>query len=159
MKVLNVHSRILHCRPEELKLLLDTLASQDDRVWPIHVWPRMTFKQGVKIGSKGGHGPIRYIITKLVRGAMYQFQFTNPKGFDGHHRFEIDKLNKEGLKITHSIQMRLRGMAIIKWLMVIRPLHNALIEDLFDNIGNRLTGKQQRSEWSLWVKFLRKILS
>jgi hypothetical protein len=64
VKVLNIHKRTYNQSKEKLGELLDTLSSKYDQVWPKEDWPAMRFKEGFKVGSKGGHGPIRYTINK-----------------------------------------------------------------------------------------------
>ena len=54
--------------------------------------------------------------------------------------------------------MKTRGLASLKWLFIIRPLHDSLIEDLLDKIETQLTDSTKKSRWSLWVRFLRMIL-
>jgi hypothetical protein len=51
------------------------------------------------------------------------------------------------------------GKATAIWLMAIRPLHDALIEDAFDKLENQLTNESKTSPWSWWVKFLRRLLT
>ena len=158
MKVLNVHSRVIECQKSQIDQLLETLTSQEDKVWPSEQWPKMFFKDGFKLGSKGGHGPIRYTITQIKKGELLEFKFTSPQGFDGHHRFEMSIQNENQQKLKHTIDMNTRGLASLKWLIVIRPLHDALIEDLLDKIETQLTDNNKKSQWSLWVRFLRMIL-
>lgn len=54
MKVLNVHKRILP-EVEQAKVLIDSLASKEDALWPSNAWPRMVFDRplvsGVLIGD------------------------------------------------------------------------------------------------------------
>ena len=52
--------------------------------------------------------------------------------------------------------MNTKGRATLIWILGIRSLHNALIEDGFDKIENNFLGNQKSTEWSFWVKFLRK---
>ncbi|MEM1418366.1 MAG: SRPBCC family protein, partial [Myxococcota bacterium] len=45
------------------------------------------------------------------------------------------------------------------WSLVVRPLHDALIEDAFDNAERALTGDVARpARWSLRVRLLRRVL-
>ena len=43
MKVINIHERELGANYEQVGALIDSLASEDDRLWPGHSWPRMKF--------------------------------------------------------------------------------------------------------------------
>ena len=52
--------------------------------------------------------------------------------------------------------MKTSGWATLKWVLAIRWLHDAFIEDAFDKVENNLSGSNKRTEWSKWVIFLRK---
>ena len=54
--------------------------------------------------------------------------------------------------------MKTSIMGAIKWLLVVRWLHDALIEDAFDKIQNQLVQQQKKTEWSFWVKILRVVM-
>jgi len=135
-------------------------------IWPNDKWPAMRFKDGLKVGAKGGHGPIRYTIEKLNPGEIIEFKFTKPSGFHGIHRFELKSCN--GLRnlesrqvkteITHIIDMKTTGIGILLWFFFIRPLHNALLEDAFDKIENHFLVEKKRMNWNVWVRFLRRIM-
>ena len=155
MKVLNIHKRIINQPKTNITKLLETLATENDKIWPNEKWPAMRFKEGVKIGSKGGHGPIRYSIEKYSND-LIQFRFSKPYGFNGIHKFEISALSEEETEIKHTIEMHTVGKATFLWLFVIRSLHNALIEDAFDKLENNFLEKQKSTKWNFWVKFLRK---
>lgn len=136
--------------------LLKTLSTEKDEIWPQEKWPEMKFKDGIKIGAKGGHGPIRYSVEKYNPNEIIQFRFSKPKGFNGIHKFEIKELDKHKTEIKHTIDMNTTGKGTLIWTFAIRSLHNALIEDGFDKLENNFSGKQKSSNWNFWVKFLRK---
>jgi hypothetical protein len=62
MKVLNVHERELHATADQVGALIDSLASEEDALWPKHSWPPMNLEGPLRVGTRGGHGPIRYFI-------------------------------------------------------------------------------------------------
>ncbi len=158
MKVINIHQRVISSPPERVVPLLRTLASDEDLVWPVEQWPRMRLNEGLKLGSRGGHGPIRYHIEELIPDQSIQFRFEQPKGFDGYHRLSIDKDHQQQTRLHHVIDMKTNGLGTIAWLLGIRWLHDALIEDAFDKIENQLCGTQKRTEWNWWVRTLRRVL-
>ena len=45
------------------------------------------------------------------------------------------------------------------WILVIRSLHNALIEDGFDKLENNFSEVYKSSKWNFWVNFIRKQMS
>ena len=62
MKTLNIHKRQIKTPVHNVLELLPTLSTKSDRIWPIENWPPIRFKNGLKIGSNGGHAMIRYKI-------------------------------------------------------------------------------------------------
>ena len=54
--------------------------------------------------------------------------------------------------------MNTKAIATLTWAFAIRWLHDALIEDAFDKVENFFTGKNNKTEWNIWVRFLREIL-
>ncbi|GAB5554467.1 MAG: hypothetical protein Sapg2KO_40580 [Saprospiraceae bacterium] len=138
---------------------METLASQNDKIWPFEKWPKMKFKEGIKEGAIGGHGPIRYQIKKYIPGELIQFKFINPKGFNGIHQFEISELAEDKIELKHTIDMITRGSGSLTWIIGIRWLHDALLEDLLDKVENQFAEQRKKTAWNFWVKFLRKVLN
>ncbi|MDH3245778.1 MAG: hypothetical protein OEM26_14255 [Saprospiraceae bacterium] len=158
MKVLNVHSRVIDKPAKEVATIFDHLATENDLVWPHRKWPPMRFREGVKVGAKGGHGPVRYTIEKFVPGKMIEFRFSRPRGFHGVHRLELTALNSDTSELVHAIDMEIRGLGIITWHLIIRPLHDALLEDALDQAENHFVGSNKTTPWDLWVRILRFVL-
>jgi hypothetical protein len=155
MKVVNVHERILDAPAETVGQLIDGLASDDDRLWPHDRWPAMHFDRPLGIGASGGHGPIGYVVESYTPGRMVQFRFTKPQGFVGIHRFDAEPIDATKTRLRHTIEMQAAGRTWLAWAIAIRPLHDALLEDLLDR-ADAFTGKQQpKREWSRWVRFVR----
>jgi len=118
----------------------------------------MKFKDGIKIGSSGGHGPIRYLVEKYDPETIIQFRFLKPEGFKGIHKFEIEALAEDQTQITHSIDMNTEGTGTLLWILGIRALHDALIEDAFDKLENGFIAQVKKTDYTWWVEFLRKQL-
>mgnify|MGYP000008778943 FL=1 len=158
MQVVNIHRRIIKQPKVEVVSLLKTLASQNDKVWPNKKWPRIQFKGGLKVGAKGGHGIIRYKVEQCDFENLIGFKFYKPKGFNGIHKIEIEPIDAFSTEIKHSILMTTEGLATLKWIFVIRWLHDALIENAFDNIENNFSDVKAYTKWSHWVRLWRYIL-
>jgi hypothetical protein len=156
LKVLNIHKRIINQPKNKVVDLINTLSTDNDKIWPKEKWPAMKFAGGIKIGAKGGHGPIKYVVEKYNSEQIIQFRFEKPEGFNGIHKFEIEPINKNETLIKHTIEMQTAGIGTLMWVLGIRSLHNALIEDCFDKIENNFLVDKKTSEWSFWVKYLRK---
>ncbi|AWV97061.1 hypothetical protein [Arcticibacterium luteifluviistationis] len=158
MKVKNIHKRILKASKQQVEKSMLSLSKVRDEIWPLEKWPAMKFKEGIKIGAKGGHGPIRYTVEKYDPTQIIEFRFSRPRGFDGIHKFEISELSQQEIEITHTIAMETSGKATLTWIFVIRPLHNALMEDAFNKLENGLSNTNKKTKWNIWVKMLRGLL-
>lgn len=158
MKVLNVHTRELDQPKEKIEELFATLATDNDMMLANDKWSPMILDKGLTVGSKGGHGPIRYSVKEFVPDELVEFQFYKPKGFIGTHRFEINELNTNKTELKHIVDMKIIGPALLSWPLAIRWLHDAFIEDAFDKVENHFSGQAKRTRWSAWVKILRKLL-
>jgi hypothetical protein len=159
MSVINIHERVFDAPITEIGELINGLASADDKLWPHDRWPAMKFDRRLGVGAVGGHGPIRYAVESYTPGSCIQFRFTEPKGFLGSHRFEVEMVEGEKTKLRHVIEMRLQGMAWLIWPLALCPLHDALMEDALDRAEVYTGGQPAKRGWSLWVRFLRRVMS
>lgn len=157
MKVINIHKRVLNQSISTIGKLLNTLASDNDMMLATNKWSPMKLDKGLKVGSKGGHGPIKYFVTEYQPDKSITFQF-DLTGFNGYHRFDINELEPNKTEITHIIDVTITGLAALKWVIAIRWLHDAYIEDAFDKVENYFTNDKKNSRWNLWVKILRKVM-
>ncbi len=159
MKVMNVHFRKLDgVSPAAAGAVLDTLASDEDLLWPHHSWPPMRFDRPLGVGATGGHGPVRYSVEAYSRGESIRFRFTRPEGFDGIHAYEV--LHEgDAVILRHVLIMRARGAALLTWPLVFRPLHDALIEDSLAQAEASLGKSATTRPWSPWVRLLRWLMS
>lgn len=159
LKVLNVHERELQAGPDRVGVLVDSLASRDDLLWPKHAWPRMEFDHPLSVGARGGHGPIRYFVEEYVPGESVKFRFTGPKGFNGFHGYEGIKTTSDTVVLRYTLEMTTHGLAVLSWPVVYRPLHDALIKDSLATAEASLGRAPLIQSWSLWVRFLRWVAS
>ena len=157
MRVVNRHTRIINEPIEKVSQLFETLATSKDQIWPSQNWPAMRFRDGLKVGSRGGHGRIRYTITDFKPGEHIKFEFTKPEGFNGTHELNIKALSNDTSEINHIIKMNTTFKASLLWVFVIRWLHDALIEDAFDNVENYYSEEKSKSTYNLWVIILREV--
>lgn len=158
MKIDNVHRREINLSEAEIGPLIDTLGSENDKLWPGENWPSIKFGSPLAAGAIGGHGPIRYTVESYEPSQRVRFRFQSPSGFDGFHQFEVQKASSGRSTLEHKVEMNLRGWAIFSWNIVYGPLHDALIEDCFSRAQESLNQNAQRIQWSLWVKSLRWVL-
>ncbi len=154
MQVVNIHQRRFPRPPGEVGRLLDTLASEDDTLWPCSLWPAMRFDRPLGVGADGGHGPVGYVVVEYDPGRRIRFRFSAPRGFNGHHEFEVLP-ESDGATLRHTIDMNAEGPALLTWPLAIRWLHDACLEDAFATAEVSLGLAPTIQPWSLWVKLLR----
>ena len=155
MQVLNIHEREIPAAAADAGALLDALASDNDGLWPKAFWPRIRFDRPLGVGAVGGHGPIPYVVEEYRAGQMLKFRFLGPRGFNGYHWLEVLPAGERGVILRHTISMRIEGLALLSWPLVIRPLHDALLEDAMALAQASLGAVPVVRPWSLWVKCLR----
>lgn len=152
LNVRNLHHRKLENDPRNAQLI-NQLASGDDVLWAHERWMPMKFDRPLQVGARGGHGSIRYDIESYTIGQGIRFRFTAPRGFDGWHGFTLEP---NGL-IRHELICKVSGRAIWLWLLI-RPIHDAVIEDCFDKAQAFASAQTLKPRtWSLWVQFLHRI--
>jgi hypothetical protein len=157
MRVHNVHFRDLSVPPSVVGGLLDSLSGRDDILWPTASWPAMRFDRPLQVGAAGGHGPIRYTVESYTPGHAVTFRFTAPPGFNGTHSFVVGA-TPTGTRISHELTMVATGSANFSWLLVFRPLHDALIEDALHRAVIACGLSEPAPAWSAWVRMLRAML-
>lgn len=154
MAVLNVHKRAYECSERELGELIDTLGSEDDRLWPRN-WPRIQLDRSLSVGAVGGHQPMRYEVSRYEPGKSVRFGYLWPRKFNGFHEFSVSPSPDGTAVLQHTLSIRPRGWARLFWLLVIRPLHDACIEDSLDCAEREIKGTVTRpAQWSRYVRFL-----
>lgn len=153
MNVVNVHERTLLTTPEDAWRLVANLGSPYELLWPER-WPKMRFDRALGLGACGGHGPIGYYVESYAPFDHIRLRFTRPRGFEGYHEFRI--LPQLGhVSFRHTVRVRTRGMATWYWLLVLRPLHDACLQDLMDRASSYSSGHPFHTPWPLRVRFLR----
>jgi hypothetical protein len=155
----NVHERRLQATAAEVAPLLRTLASDDDRLWPRDRWPAMELSHGVNEGSSGGHGFVRYSVETVTPDSV-TFRFDNSIGLRGEHRFEVEDTSDGGCVLRHVLEGKSTGWMKLGWPLVVRPLHNALVEDGLDNANGFVSGVQaEQRPLTMHVELLRRCVS
>ena len=161
MKVRNVHTRSIPATIDCAAPLLDGLAGADDRLWPHDRWPAMRLDRPLAVGAKGGHGPVRYSVAEYLPGRKVLFRFDPAtglmRGFAGSHWFELN-VEPDGIVIRHVIEAHGGPGAVLRWLLLVRPMHDALIEDALDRAELVLLGRvRSPARWNWRVRLLRRL--
>ena len=154
MRVHDVHSRVLPVDLDAAGALIDTLAGPDDRLWPHERWPAMRLDRPLRVGARGGHGPIGYRVEEYVPGRRVRFAFLRPKGLHGYHEWEVEPRGADTV-LRHVLAVDTVGVTVLSWPLLWRPLHDALIDDGLEKAGVELGVGCSRTPWSRWVRTLR----
>lgn len=153
--VVNTHEREISATSEEVGALIDSLGSQNDRLWPRAAWPALRLDRPLGVGAAGGHGPVRYHVTSYEPARRVEFQFTEPRGFHGTHCFSVVERVGRDPVLRHELTMKVRGIALLSWPLFFRPLHDALIEEGLDLAQSQWGNPIRRHRRSLWTRILR----
>lgn len=157
--MLNSHERIVSAPLEQVAQLLDGLGTDGDRLWPGDRWPPLVLDRGTETGSAGGHDRVRYSVEEAQRSGPARwvaFRFAPQLDLVGTHRFDVEDLGDGRVRLRHVIDAQPVRWMRIGWPLVVRWLHDALIEDAFDGAEAVLAGDPvRRRRLSPWVRALR----
>ncbi|MBT2365366.1 DUF2867 domain-containing protein [Streptomyces sp. ISL-10] len=147
----NVHERVVEAPAEVVGALLDRLSSPDDPIAPSPVWPPFRFDRPLGVGADGGHGFVRYRVTVYEPGRAVRFDFPPPA--DGYHTLTVEPLDAGRCRITHVFHEEQGIRQALLWSLAIEPLHDVMIEELFDNVVRAATPDRplrptRRSTWA-----------
>ncbi len=159
MNVVNRHRTPLPVAPGRAAVLIDSLASRQDRIWPSACWPALRLDWPLMVAAHGGHGPIRYTVEHYVPGQRVRFRFKRPAGFHGWHEVRLDPAADGSVELVHELRMNLSGLARLSWPLLYRPLHDALIEDALALARSAVGQDASPVPWSFRVRVLRSLLS
>jgi len=156
MEITNVHERTIDAPLEAAGPLVDGLAGPSDRLWPSDRWPAQRFDRPLSVGATGGHGPIRYVVDAYEPGRHVSYGFLPVTGLRGRHWLDVVSDGGGGVRFRHVVRAHAGPLGFLWWSLVVRWLHDALIEDAFDRAERELTGRVvDPARWSLWVRALR----
>ncbi|MDO9515893.1 MAG: hypothetical protein Q7J01_07330 [Syntrophales bacterium] len=161
MRVYNVHERQFPVSVAAAGALIDTLSGPDDALWPRDRWPAMKFDTPLRRGARGGHGGVRYSVYDYAPGKRIVFRFDGTgltRGLTGRHLFEVMP-RKSGVVLRHIVDAEGDLKDWLQWQCLVGPLHDALLKDALDHAEYALLGSIARpARWSVWVRFLRRML-
>ncbi|AZM52790.1 DUF2867 domain-containing protein [Streptomyces sp. WAC 01529] len=154
--VRNEHERVIEASAEAVGALLDRLSAEDDPVFPSPAWEPMTFDRPLGVGATGGHGPIRYAVVAHEPGRRVRFAFTPPE--EGFHELTVEPLDEGRCRVRHVLETRWRGVDRLLWPTAVRPAHDSIVEELFDNMERAVAGGCARPvRWSPWLRLLHRL--
>lgn len=127
MQLANVHERTFHATPDQIGALLADL----DAIWPAHITPAPRPQGGLLDAP-----PMLW--QEFVRpGAARAFRVVAPPGIRGEHWFEVWPA-EGGAVLRHTIAGEASGEYETIWRDRIEPVHDRVLEALFDNLGSLL---------------------
>lgn len=153
MQIVNIHSRHLPASVQQVGQLIATAASKHDRIWPHENWPRMHLDRPIQAGAVGGHGPIAYRVSHYAPQERVRFEFT--QGSQGWHELTLQATDEHSCLLTHTIRTTPTWCFRIAWVLMIRHLHDALIEDLFDKLESQFRTLERPTRWNAYVRLIR----
>ncbi|KTT03113.1 hypothetical protein SB14R_18140 [Pseudomonas oryzihabitans] len=157
--VLSLHQRSLHCTPAAVGALLAGFDAADSPLWPHATWPRDRFDGPMAEGSIGGHGATRYRLERYLPSQEALFRFISPQGYHGVHGFRIVALDHEHTCLSHFTCLHLSPYHWLMWHLLVRWVHDALINDLLDSAEYHLCDVTRRqSPWKWRVHLIRHLL-
>jgi hypothetical protein len=141
VRVRNVHERAVAASPTEVGALID----DPGRMWPRERWPGL---------RQNGIGFLRHEPLERVPGERLTFRITGPGGFTGWHGWDLAQGNGHTL-LRHTVEADAKGWTRLAWPTVIRPLHDALHEDVLDSAERAVGSERAARRFSPRVRFLR----
>lgn len=140
--VQSVHSRELPAGVHRVGELLESLAGEDDQLWPSERWPTTPLKldRGLEVGSRGGHGVIAYSVEEHDPGCAVVCRFTPGSGLEGMHRIDVVPVSEERTRLVHTLHAGVMGV-LSPFTPVLLAMHDQLVEDLLDRAELATSGR------------------
>jgi Protein of unknown function (DUF2867) len=157
--VRNVHERLIDAPAEVVGALLDRISSPDDPLSPSPVWPPIRFDGPLGVGADGGHGFVRYSVGAYDPGRSIRFDFSPPG--NGFHALATEPLDARRCRVRHVLEQEQGLKAWLLWTLAIRPMHDTMIEELFDNIERAASpaGLARPYRWTRRARLLHGLVS
>jgi len=89
----------------------------------------MDFDRGLEVGSRGGHGSLRYAVESHDPGRSVVFRFDPGSSLDGTHRLDVEPLGPNHSRLVHTLDARV-GARLWPAVPVLLGYHHAMTEDL-----------------------------
>ncbi|MBN7388529.1 hypothetical protein P5V95_15940 [Mycobacteroides abscessus subsp. abscessus] len=160
-RIRNVHERLYpNTAREQIGQLLAALGSPSDTLWPGADWSPMVLDGVLSEGVSGGHGNVRYTCTTYLPGQLIEFTFDGVHGqpVDGRHVFEVIA-RRSGVLVRHTLDLECDLGQWVKLALLVVPAHNAVLEQLLDNLEYALTAQVTNPHrWNLHVRLIRRIV-
>ncbi|MFB9965129.1 DUF2867 domain-containing protein [Sinosporangium siamense] len=130
--------------PATLGEMLETLATENDAIWHSNLVQPITLDRGLSVGSRGGHGQVRYHVIEHIPGKLVRFAFNPRIGLAGEHLFEVVTHDDSSAALRHTIRARLTPRGRLTWPTLIKHIHDNAVEDMLDHVERTVTGSANR---------------
>lgn len=140
----NIHERQLPASASDVGNLLERLGTADDCLWPSPPWVPLRLDRPPSVGAKGGHGSVRYHVSRYEPGQRVEFTFDRGTGLVGTHAFEVDPRGPRSCVLRHRLVGKPVGTGRLLWPALIRSCHDTVIEHVLDNAERAVTGSVAR---------------
>lgn len=153
----NVHTRAMRGDIAEAESILGELASPADKLWPRWRWPALLLDRGLQVGSRGGHGSVRYRVVE-VEPRRVRFGFAPRSLLRGEHELSVRIAGQGTFRRPPGEGDEARpGWMNLEWqhrldvaanlpdtvFRLVIQLHDVLAEDLLDQAERLLTGVEK----------------
>jgi hypothetical protein len=139
MRIRNVHERNVGDAGAAIERI--------EEVWPADRWTQLRLDRPLGVGARTGRAVVREEVIDYRPHERLVFRITEPKGLVATHQFDAD----DGV-LRHVVEGEVHGWMRLGWPPLVRPLHDALLEDLLDRAEGRAT---YTHPYSPRVRFLR----
>ncbi len=150
MPAVSVHERVLPAPADEVGALID----RPERMWPDR-WPPMRLGSPIRVGEESRRGFLCEEVIDYRPGERLAFRVTSPEQLHGKHRFEVEPAGERQTVLRHVLDVAPDGAGRLLWPLVVRPLHDALLEDILDRAETAVGGSPAPRGWSRQVRLLR----
>jgi Protein of unknown function (DUF3995) len=133
----NVHQRRFDTRLAEVWALVEQLGSPGDCLWPKDRWPAMRVPHPITVGDQAGHADIAYVVDEYRPREALWFRFDPACGLDGRHGVTVEQ-HGDFVTLTHRLEANAVGRGRFTWPLMIRAMHDQLVEELLDNAERML---------------------
>ena len=124
MRISNQHERVLEATPEQVAALV----ADFEQVWPTDIAPA-PIRRGARLLEAGA-----MLWEEVDRaGAVRAFRVVRPQELQAEHWFELE-LADGGTLLRHTVVGEALGEYEEIWREQISPVHDRLLEALFDQI-------------------------
>jgi hypothetical protein len=92
-------------------------------------------------------------VSSYKPGRHIRFEFGG--GRRGYHEFALQEIDDMTCLLRHTLNAKLTLNSAWRWHFLVRPLHDALIEDLLDKVESQVAKVEHPQIWSARVQKLR----